>query len=259
MMDAVELETRGEVRLIALNRPREANALSSTLVRELRTSVAETARSGCRALIVTGRGAHFCAGADLREKRDGVDWLDDIRALFNEIAALDIPVIAAINGSALGGGCELAIACDLRLMSDGAEIGVPEIRFGALPFAGGTQRLPRLVGPARAKELCYLGRPLGAVRAEAIGLVNRVVAADALLEEAWALGGELARRAPDALLIAKRLIDGAMEIPLADGLRSEALLSRLLTDPERIKREIRRAADADATYADVFRRDRSVP
>ncbi len=204
------------------------NSLSVALLREL---VAHQARASAdkalRVVIVTGAGDKaFCAGADLKERArmdEGAvaGFHKTIRAAFDGFEALPQPVIAAINGVALGGGLELALACDLRIAAEGAELALPEVGLGIIPGAGGTQRLPRVIGAARAKELILTARRVPAAEALAMGLVGQVVPAADLGPAALALAERVARNAPISLRQAKRAIDRGLALPLHDGLDLE--------------------------------------
>jgi enoyl-CoA hydratase/carnithine racemase len=180
-----------------------------------------------RVVVITGAGEKaFCSGADLKERAslrpDQVRrFIATIRDTFTAIEGLPQPVIAAINGLALGGGTELALACDLRVASDRASLGLPEVRLAIIPGAGGTQRLPRLVGRGRAKELIFTGRRVEAVEAHSIGLVNRVVPAAALMTSTMELAGQMLEAGPVALQQAKRAINQGCEVDLAAGLLLE--------------------------------------
>ena len=213
------------VATLRLNRP-PMNALSQALLGE----IAGVARAfadddAVKAVVVFGGEKAFAAGADITEfgdqaaaKRMGRAFRD----AFDRLAAIPRPVIAAINGFALGGGLELAMSCDLRIASEKARVGQPEILLGIIPGAGGTQRLPRLVGPARAKELIWSGRQVKADEALAIGLVDRVVPAAELEDQALAWAGELASGAVVAMGLAKQAIDEGLDGSLARGLDVEA-------------------------------------
>jgi methylglutaconyl-CoA hydratase len=204
------------------------NSLSRALLRELIEHQARAAADrSLRVVIVTGAGSRaFCAGADLKE-RAGMDeeavagFHRAIRTAFDGFEALPQPVIAAINGVALGGGLELALACDLRIAAEGAELALPEVGLGIIPGAGGTQRLPRLLGTARAKELVLTARRVPAAEALAMGLVSQVVPAAGLGEAALALAGRVARNAPISLRQAKRAIDRGLSLPLHEALDLE--------------------------------------
>lgn len=211
-----------------LNRPESLNAFNRPLLEAL-LAVAERAHSdrAIRCAIVTGAGEKaFSAGADLKERR-GMS-LDETRAFvrlisrtFDAVARLPFPTLAAVNGVAFGGGMELALACDLRLVADTARLGLTEVSVGIMPGAGGTQRLPRIVGAARAKELILAGRRIDAAEALSIGLANRVVPAARLLDSAHGLAREIAANAPLAVRQAKHAIDVGLDSALAAGLELE--------------------------------------
>jgi enoyl-CoA hydratase/carnithine racemase len=228
MESSVLVDTRDGIAFITLNRPAAANALSRGLVTALEQALVEIGRDATlRAAVVTGAGDKaFCAGADLKERR--AMSLDETRAFLRDLnraadllAASPRPTIAAINGAALGGGLELALACDIRLAAEGAEMGLPEVRLGILPGAGGTQRLARAVGLAAAKELILTGRRIGAARARELGLVSEVVPAAELAAAVARLGAEIAACGPLGVAQAKRAIDDGFGRPLADGLGIE--------------------------------------
>jgi enoyl-CoA hydratase/carnithine racemase len=213
------------VATLTLNRP-PMNALSQALLRELRdAALALTDDAAVKAVVVRSAGKAFAAGADISEFGDA-DAARRIGATFREafdaVAAIPRPVIAAVNGFALGGGMELALACDLRIASERARLGQPEILLGIIPGAGGTQRLPRLVGPARAKELVWSGRQVGADEALATGLVDRLAPPDQLDDAARAWAAELAAGAVVAMGLAKRAIDDGLDGSLTRGLDIEA-------------------------------------
>ena len=222
------LAVEGGVALLTLNRPQVLNALSVSLCDEVLAALAALrADRSVRVLILTGAGERaFCAGADLKERRDMAE--EQVRAhnrkIFRiplELEQLAIPTIAAVNGLALGGGCELALGCDLRIAAATAELGQPEVALGIIPAAGGTQRLPRLIGRARAKELIFTGRRIDAVTAERLGLLNAVAPAGEVLGHARALAAAIARNAPLAVRGAKQAIDAGMEAGLQAGLALE--------------------------------------
>jgi enoyl-CoA hydratase/carnithine racemase len=211
--------------LVTLDRP-PLNALSRALLTEL-GDVAEALADDptVKAVVVTGAGKALAAGADIAEFGDQ-RAAEEISAVFRRaldaVAAIPRPVIAAVHGFALGGGMELALACDLRVAGESARFGQPEILLGIIPGAGGTQRLPRLIGPARAKELVWSGRQVRADEALAIGLVDRVVPADEVVSAALEWAGQLARGAVVAMGLAKRAIDRGLDGSLSDGLSIEA-------------------------------------
>jgi len=221
------------VATLTLNRPERWNALGVRMVDELRAALEALEAAGvARALILTGAGPRaFCSGVDLKE-RSALDaaarWAHN-RALndcANQLARLQIPTIAALNGLALGGGCELTLACDFRIAAEHAVVGLPEVGLGIIPGCGGTQRLPRLIGPTRAKELIFTARRIGAEVALGWGLVSQVVPAAELLAAAHALAAQLARQSPLALAYAKAAIDVGLESSLEQGLRYETAAIR---------------------------------
>lgn len=221
----VVVERRSDgVALLTLDRPK-ANALSVSLLSQLETAVRDLSADPPGAVVVWGGERIFAAGADIAEF-GGPDRAVEIgrafRAAFDGLAALPRATIAAVNGFALGGGCELALACDLRVMADNARFGQPEILLGIIPGAGGTQRLARLVGPARAKDLILTGRQVGAEEAQRIGLADRVVPASEVLSTALELAATLAAGAVIAQGLAKRAVDEGLDAGLAEGLDLEA-------------------------------------
>ncbi len=213
------------VATLRLNRP-PMNALSQALLGQIAAAALEFgADPAVKAVVVLGGEKAFAAGADIAEFGDQSAARHvgrAFRAAFDGLAAVPRPVIAAINGYALGGGLELAMSCDLRIASDKARVGQPEILLGIIPGAGGTQRLTRLVGPAKAKELVWSGRQVRSDEALTIGLVDRVVPADELEAEALAWAGELANGAVVAMGLAKQAIDDGLDGSLARGLDVEA-------------------------------------
>jgi enoyl-CoA hydratase/carnithine racemase len=216
---------RGDVVVVQLNRP-PMNPLSQAMLAALR-DVARglTEDETVKAVVVTGSERAFAAGADIDEFGDTQTArriANGFREAFDAVAAIPRPVIAAVRGYALGGGLELAMACDLRVAADSARLGQPEILLGVIPGAGATQRLPRLVGPARAKELIWSGRQLRADEALAIGLVDRVAPADEVVGQSLEWADGLARGAVVAMGLAKRVIDDGLDRPIGDGLDAEA-------------------------------------
>lgn len=227
--DNLLLERDDAIAIVTINRPRVLNALDRATLDELRRAMVDLRQDQTvRAIVITGSGERaFAAGADIRELADQspAGLREQARAgqhVFALIERLGKPVIAAINGYALGGGCELAMACTLRLAADTAQLGQPEIMLGLIPGYGGTQRLPRLVGRGRALQLLLLGSPVGAVEAERIGLVNRVVPQARLLPEARALATTLADRAPLATELLLEAVHRGSELPLDEGSALEA-------------------------------------
>ncbi|MBU8711686.1 enoyl-CoA hydratase-related protein [Brevibacillus sp. FSL K6-0770] len=225
----------GLVGVVTLDRPDVFNCLNLETLTELRKLIAELACDrSTRVVIVTGAGDKaFCSGADLKERRgmspEQVEvYIRTIRDTFSELEKLQKPVIAALNGLALGGGTELALACDLRIMSEQAQMGLTETSLGIIPGAGGTQRLPRLVGKGIAKELIFTARRVFPAEALAIGLVNRVVPHEQLMNVSMELAAQIASNAPLALAQAKFAIDCGSEVELATGLMMESNAYQLL-------------------------------
>ncbi len=223
------VEHRPPVRILSLNRPQAGNALNSQLLRELELAVDEARFSeDLRVLIITGTGDKaFCAGADLKERLTMSEgevrgFLSAIRRLFTKIEELPFPVIGAINGVALGGGTELALVCDLRVAVAKATMGLTETRLAIIPGAGGTQRLPRLVGVGLAKELIYTGRQLTAQEALALGMINRLAEDDKLMDVCLELAGEIFKAGPIAVAQAKFAINKGQDVELQSGLAIEA-------------------------------------
>jgi enoyl-CoA hydratase len=234
------VERQENYAIITFNRPKVLNALNQSLLAELAAAIDELADDDdVRAVVLTGAGDRaFAAGADIGEFNDlssasiAAGFAQRGQALTNKIERLSKPVIAAINGFALGGGCELAMACDIRVAADTARLGQPEINLGIIPGYGGTQRLARLVGKGAAKLLCLSGDPLTADEALRIGLVDKVTPAADLLAEAKALAAKLAGKAPVAVAAIKQAINVGAEGTLADGLAFEAAQFGLTFDTE---------------------------
>jgi enoyl-CoA hydratase/carnithine racemase len=228
MGEFVRLEVDGAIGTIRLDRP-PMNALNAEVQDDLKAVAGEiSARKDIRAVVIYGGEKIFAAGADIKEMAemsytDMVDRSGALHAAFAALARIPKPVIAAVTGYALGGGCELALTADLRIAADDAKLGQPEILLGLIPGAGGTQRLARLVGPAVAKDLVFTGRMVDAVEALAIGLVNRVVPAADVYAEAFALATKLARGPAYALRAAKEAIDRGLETDLDTGLELERI------------------------------------
>ena len=234
MSDENLILTKNEgIAIITLNRPQVRNALDAGMWDRIGAVVEEIAEDDeIHVLIVTGAGEEaFAAGAD-------VQWLHDrtmlatleakVQSVLNRLEGLWKPSIAAINGYALGGGCELALACDIRIASEQAKFGQPEVRLGILPAGGGTQRLPRLVGVAKAKELIFTGEIIDAAEAERIGLVNRVVPQAALMDTAIALAKKIMQRGPLAVRLAKASIDAGVHFGPDAGYLTERLAQTVL-------------------------------
>jgi len=225
----LHLDRAEGVATITLDRPKQLNALDASTLRELARAVRDIRRdAGVRAVVVTGAGEKaFSAGADIAAMAamppgEGHAYSRLGHDVLSRLEALDVPVVAALNGVALGGGLELALACDLIVASEKARLGQPEINLGLIPGFGGTQRLVRRIGQTRARELIYLGHMIGAEEALRVGLVNRVVAPDQVATEARRLATDLASKAPLALAQAKRATAVATDVDLVSGCRFEA-------------------------------------
>ena len=219
------VETHGRVGLIRLNRPQALNALSSSLFEELNTALsAFESDPDIGAIVLTGSEKAFAAGADIKEMQDksfADVFLGDFVSGWETITRLRKPVIAAVAGFALGGGCELAMMCDFILAADTAKFGQPEIKLGVIPGVGGTQRLTRFVGKSKAMEMCLTGRMMDAAEAERSGLVSRVVPAASLIEEALKVAAAIASLSAPAVYAAKESVNRAYETTLAEGVRFE--------------------------------------
>lgn len=218
-------EIRGRVGLITLNRPQAMNALNNQLMRELMDALAAFDKNDAvGVMVITGNEKAFAAGADIKEMADQSiqQMMDrDHVAVFGRIRTIQKPVIAAVSGWALGGGCEVALSCDMIVASESAKFGQPEITIGVIPGAGGTQRLTRAVGKVIAMEMILNNRTLTAQEAHQFGMVNRVVPVEGYLDEALKLAEEIASRAPLAIRVAKKMINQAFERTLSDGLSEE--------------------------------------
>ncbi len=220
------IETHGGAGLVRLNRPTALNALNAQLIGELEEALSAfeaDASIGC--IVLTGSEKAFAAGADIKEMREKnfVDaFLGDFIARWEAVSRVRKPILAAVGGFALGGGCELAMMCDFILAADTAQFGQPEIKLGVIPGAGGTQRLTRAIGKAKAMELCLTGRFMGAEEAERAGLVARIVPAHDLVPEAIKTAQTIASMSLPAALSAKEAVNRAFETTLAEGVRFRA-------------------------------------
>ena len=219
------VETRGRVGIARLNRPQALNALNSALIAELGQALQAFESSddiGC--VVLTGSEKAFAAGADIKEmaSKSYMDaFLGDFAAHWDVAARMRKPIIAAVAGFALGGGCELAMMCDFIIAADNAKFGQPEIKLGVIPGIGGTQRLTRAIGKAKAMDLCLTGRTMDVAEAERAGLVARVVALENLLEEAVKAAQTIASMSLPATMLAKESVNRAFEVSLAEGIRFE--------------------------------------
>jgi enoyl-CoA hydratase len=225
-------EMRGNVGLITLNRPKALNALNSTVMRELAAALkAFDADPAIGAIVLAGSEKAFAAGADIKEMQ-GVNFVDayvgDFLGGWEAIAAVRKPLIAAVSGYALGGGCELAMMCDFIIGSETAKFGQPEITLGVIPGMGGSQRLTRAVGKAKAMDLVLTGRMMDVAEAERAGLVARIVAPERLLDEALEAAEKIASFSRPAVMMAKEAVNRSEELTLAEGLRFERRLFQSL-------------------------------
>lgn len=214
------LEKEGKIALVTINRPKALNALNSETLSELDSVVDKISEDeGIFAVVITGSGKSFVAGADISEMKDknvmeAKEFGELGNKVFRKIEKLSKPVVAAVNGFALGGGCELAMACDIRFASKKAKFGQPEVTLGITPGFGGTQRLARIVGPGHAKELIYTGKMISADEALRIGLVNRVFEPEELLEEAKKVASTIASNAPIAVKSSKNAINRGLQMDI---------------------------------------------
>ena len=228
----VERDEARRVALVRLNRPKQLNALNGPTMDALCEALEGLDRDeAVRVIVVTGNERAFAAGADIGEM-SGASPIDMLRtnriAQWDRVRKITKPVIAAVAGWCLGGGCELAMALDIIVAAESARFGQPEIKIGVMPGAGGTQRLARAIGKSKAMEMILTGEPITAAEAERIGLVSRVVTDELLVEDALALAAEIAKRAPLALRLAKESVNAAFEMGLTDGLAHERRLFYLL-------------------------------
>jgi enoyl-CoA hydratase len=245
-METLALAIEGGVATLTLDRPERMNAINAAMKAELAQALDVIVEQCARVVVVTGAGRAFCAGADIKERAGQeptpAEFLAAQRkthALFDRLATLDAPVIAAINGVALGGGLEIALCADIRIASASAKLGLTEVALGVIPAGGGTQRLPRLIGLGAAKRMVLTGQVLEAEAARALGLVDEVVAPEELLPHAAALAAAIAAQPPLAAQAAKRVMDRGMEADLATGLEAELHAAAILFATEDRKEGMR--------------------
>jgi len=216
-------EIRDNIGIIKINRPQQLNALNIQTIHELNDLIHLWSKDDkIKVIIITGEGKSFVAGADIAEMKDmtkqqAIDFSEMGQKVFSLIESQEKPVIACVNGFALGGGCELAMACDIRVASDKAKFGQPEVNLGVIPGFAGTQRLARMVGTAKAKELILTGEIIDAQTALSIGLVNQVVPHDNLLDQTFKMAQKIASKGPTAVRLAKKVISRGIETDFATG------------------------------------------
>lgn len=221
------VDSRGAVEVWTIDGESRRNSISRAMLDQLAELVAGASKKRLRAVVLTGAGDKaFCSGADLKERATMADdavraFLGKLRETLRNLEKADTVFIAALNGGAYGGGTELALACDLRIAAPGAELGLTEVKLGIIPGGGGTQRLSRIVGPGRAKDLILTGRRIKSAEAFALGVVNRLAAEGRLVEEAVGIAEEIASNAPVAVAAAKHAIDEGWDLPLDDALACE--------------------------------------
>jgi enoyl-CoA hydratase len=229
-MSFVTYENKGAYGIITMNRPQALNALDSAVLEDLNAALDQVDLDTVRALIITGAGEKsFVAGADIKEmasltKEGGAAFSKKGNDIFRRIETFPIPVIAAVNGFALGGGCELAMSCDFRICSENAVFGQPEVGLGITPGFGGTQRLARIVGPGYAKQMIYTARNIKAPEALRIGLVNQVVTLEELMPAAEGLAGAIAKNAPIAVRLCKKAVNEGLDLNMDDAIALEEKL-----------------------------------
>ena len=227
MYQTIQYEKKDGIGIATINRPEALNALNGVVVEELESLISEVEKDAeLSVFIVTGAGRSFVAGADIGAQQPldlegGRAWGRRGSALMRRIEKLDIPTIAAVNGFALGGGCELALSCDIILASEKAKFGQPEVTLGITPGFSGTQRLPRRIGVSKAKELIYTGKMIKADEAEKIGLVNAVVAPEELMDAAVNMARDIAKNAPIAVRYSQACIDRGLQTDIDDGIAVE--------------------------------------
>lgn len=234
------LEREGPVCILTLNRPERLNAINQRMACELEDALGRIEEDETiRCIILTGAGRAFCAGADIKESMDGpAPKALPIRkryTFFNRLEDVEKPVIAAINGVCIGGGLEFTLCCDFRIAAEDARMGLGEVKLGVIPAAGGTARLPRLIGPGKAKEMMYFGNPIDGIEAHRIGLVNRAVSPGTLMAEARKWAAELAERPPLSLKMLKFCVNLGMQMDLLGAIQYETQCATVLAASEDIQ------------------------
>ncbi len=225
--DTIKVEIFDEIAVVKFNRPKVLNALNAKMTGEIADLFDELAvDDNVRGIIVTGEGRAFMAGSDLTEMKDrdaeaGWKFAQFTNYAFSKVSDIDKPTLCAINGFALGGGLEFSLCCDWRIASENAVIAAPEVGLGIIPCGGGTQRLPRLIGSGRAKELIFTGRKINAEEAERIGIINKVVSSESLMDEALRSMNEVIENSSTALKYVKQAIDTGLDMDLNNGLKAE--------------------------------------
>ena len=228
----IKVETRGKVGVITLNRPESLNALNSAIIEELNRALSTydaDKKIGC--IVLTGVEKAFAAGADIKELAENIfvdSYLEDLMCTWDLITNTRKPIIAAVSGYALGGGCEVAMMCDMIIATDTAKLGLPEVTLGVMPGAGGTQRLTRFVGKSKAMDMCLTGRFMDATEAESSGLISRIVPTNDLLEETLKIADKIADLSPQSVLMIKESVNRAYETMLLEGIRVERRLFQSL-------------------------------
>lgn len=252
--EEVLVQKSGPVYWLTLNRPAQANAINSETANAA-IAVLREAAVNAHVIVITGAGKHFCGGADLKAaqaQREAGDPNPTAR-LCAALSTVEIPVIAAINGAAIGGGCEIALTCDFRFISFAASIALPEIRFGLLPAAGGTQRLPRLIGAAMAKRLVMTGASMNAEQAFQCGFAETLSQPESLREDVQTFASELSARPRYALVAAKHLVQASLELPLTEGLKLESEVVGSMGTAEERAMEKERASREVGPYQKLFK------
>jgi enoyl-CoA hydratase len=245
-MTTIKFRKEQQIGIISLNRPKQMNALNVEMIKKLSDLLDNISKNDeIRVVILTGNEKVFCVGADITEVSKfntpvkAHTFVSEVQALFNRIEELEKPTIAAIVGFALGGGCELTLACDLRIAADNAMFGQPEIKLGVLPGGGGTQRLPRIIGITKAKELLYTGSSIDANEAWRIGLVNKVVPVKSLMDEARNIASKISKQPPYALKMTKLAINGGMNMDMKSAMAYEARCFEILFSTEDLKKGLK--------------------